>query len=214
MEVLVSTPVGDLGRVVPVLERSRELGFLGPGAVDAHIVHARAFLEALAPAGTVLDLGSGGGVPGLVLAVAHPDRPMVLLDAHRRRTDFLRDAVAELGLDQVSVLNGRAEELARDAQWRERMGVVVARSFGAPAVLAECARGFLVPGGQLLVSEPPDEAVTDARWPEAPLAGLGLVRGQRWITSGSTIQELRSVGGCPDEVPRRVGVPGRRPLYR
>ena len=68
-----------------VLERSRELGFLGPGDVAAHVEHAAGFVEVLESVATgakVLDLGSGGGLPGLVVAVHRPDLSLTLLDAN------------------------------------------------------------------------------------------------------------------------------------
>ena len=67
--------------LIDALERSRSLGFLGPGPVTAHVEHARGYLSYVADGGTVLDLGSGGGVPGLVLAHDRPDGHFVLLDA-------------------------------------------------------------------------------------------------------------------------------------
>jgi 16S rRNA (guanine527-N7)-methyltransferase len=80
-----------------VLQEAADLGFLGPGAVWDHVGHAAGFLAALRPAARVLDLGSGGGVPGLVLAAARPDAALVLLDASQTRTDFLKRAVGRLG---------------------------------------------------------------------------------------------------------------------
>ncbi|MGB6057336.1 MAG: RsmG family class I SAM-dependent methyltransferase, partial [Microthrixaceae bacterium] len=76
-----------------VLERSRELGFLGPGDIDAQVEHALAFLPALASRERILDLGSGGGLPGLVLATHLTDAEFVLLDAQGRRCTFLESAV-------------------------------------------------------------------------------------------------------------------------
>ncbi len=198
-----------------VLDRSRELGFLGPGPIAPHREHARAFLEPLGTASRLLDLGSGGGLPGLVLADDLPDAELVLLDAMAKRCDFLTWAVHELGLDdRVTVRCGRAEDLAHDPQLRRSFPVVVARSFGAPAVLAECAVGFLEgPGARLLVSEPPEAARSEQRWPAAGLAELGLERGQRTHGSGGTIQELVVASLVPDRFPRRVGVPAKRPLF-
>ncbi|MGZ4758429.1 MAG: RsmG family class I SAM-dependent methyltransferase, partial [Acidimicrobiales bacterium] len=187
------------------------------------IEHARRFSAALTgprPA-RALDLGSGGGLPGLVLILAWPSTVWCLLDANQRRTDFLTDAVDELGVaDRVTVVRGRAEEVAHDPAHRGRFDLVVARSFGKPAVTAECAAGFLVVGGMLVVSEPPSEAASGALHDEAPdaeatrwnaegLAQLGLeVAG---VQAGC--QVLRASAPCPDRYPRRVGIPAKRPLF-
>ena len=106
--------------------------------------------------GPVLELGSGGGLPGLVLAVEGQDLRLVLLDSARRSVDFLRWAVAELELlPRVEVVNARAEQLGREERYRGSFAAVIARSFGSPAVTAECAAPLLQIGGRLIVSEPP-----------------------------------------------------------
>src|SRR5687768_2128573 len=117
-----------------VLEEARQLGFLGPGPVTAHVEHAEAFVAAvpLSPA-RALDLGSGGGVPGLLLAERWESSSWVLLDSHERRTAFLADAVARLGwAARVQVVRARAEVLGHDPGHRGQYDLVTARSFAAP----------------------------------------------------------------------------------
>lgn len=196
-----------------VLERSRELGFLGPGEVTFHVEHALGFVAHVAPSRRVMDLGSGGGLPGLVLLRACPDlEELVLLDAMERRGAFLRWALEELGApSNARVVVGRAEQAARRTELRAGFDLVVARSFGRPAVTAECAVGFLSgPGARLLVSEPPEQ--DDGRWPAAGLQQLGLEPGPRH-RSGATLQELRAVTSVDPRWPRRDGVPSKRPLF-
>ncbi len=196
-----------------VLHRSRELGFLGPGPVERHREQAAAFVAACDedPA-VVLDLGSGGGVPGLVLAEAWPAARVVLLDAQVRRTAFLLDAVEALGWgDRVEVAVGRAEELARTPAHRGRYDLVTARSFGPPAVTAECGAPFLRVGGRLVVAEPP--AGAPDRWPPAGLAVLGLVDDGVIATGGGTVRRLRAAAPVIDRYPRRTGIPAKRPLF-
>ncbi len=198
--------------LIDVLERSRSLGFLGPGPVTAHVEHARGYLSHVPHGSTVLDLGSGGGVPGLVLAHDRPDAHFVLLDAMEKRSRFLEWAVAELVLQNVRVLCGRAEVLGHEPELRGSFDLVVARSFASPPVLAECAAGFLRVGGRLIVSEPPQDALID-RWPAEPLAQLGLRPERTSSTEHATLQELAQVEVCPERFPRRVGVPSKRPLF-
>ncbi|MGV3758487.1 MAG: 16S rRNA (guanine(527)-N(7))-methyltransferase RsmG [Actinomycetota bacterium] len=196
------------GPLIAQLERSRHLGFLGPGPVEAHVRHSQVFLRALDGVhGTVIDLGSGGGVPGLVIAVARPDLHLVLVDAMAKRGRFLDETVTELGID-AEVIVGRAEELGR-SEWRGQADAVIARSFGPPAATAECAAPLLQVGGVLVVSEPPDDL---DRWPVEGLADLGLVVGPR-IVDGATVQVLEQRELCPGGFPRRVGLPAKRPLF-
>jgi 16S rRNA (guanine527-N7)-methyltransferase len=205
----------DPGALLDVLEEARALGLLGPGPVARQLEHAVALGRSIGDfTGRMLDLGSGGGLPGLVLFDRWPGSRGVLLDAQQRRCDFLRRAIARLGFgERVEVRCGRAEVLARDPQLRGQFDLVVARSFGPPAVTAECAVGFMAPSGELVVTEPPDVADT-ARWDESGLAQLGL-GAARPIRSGETgAVRLALVGAVDDRWPRRDGVPGKRPLWR
>lgn len=155
-----------------------------------------------------IDLGTGGGVPGLVLAVALPWVRWVLVDSMQRRSTILDEAVVQLGMsDRVTVRCCRAEDLGRDSEVRHRADLVVARSFGPPAVTAECAGPLLRSGGGLLVSEPPDSG--GQRWPAGPLQELGIEP----VGVESGIMVLAKVAETPDRYPRRVGIPSKRPLF-
>lgn len=147
------------------------------------------------------------------MALRWPAARGVLLDAGRRRGEHLEEACHELGLaGRVSVVVARAEGAARDPRWRGSTELVIARGFGAPAVTAECGVGFLRPGGQLVVSEPPGG--DPGRWDPAGLARLGLegphlLRGERASAAAFVLP------GEPDaRWPRRTGVPTHRPLWR
>lgn len=188
------------------LERSRELGFLGPGPVEAHIEHATSFLTAVEGLrGRLIDLGSGGGVPGLIIGRQRPDLTVVLVDAMGKRCRFLETAVAALRLD-ATVVEGRAEVVARGPM-RGTADIVVARSFGPPATTAECAAPLLRVGGLLVVSEPPGEA---DRWPDEGLAELGVKVSERQVPGTACLVQVRP---CPERFPRRDGVPAKRPLF-
>ena len=197
-----------------VLSEARDLGFLGPGPVDGHVEHARGFVQAVGvpPPTRVVDLGSGGGVPGLALALAWPDSVVALLDSNERRALFLARATGELGLtSRVVVVHARAEEVGRDPLWRARADLVVSRSFGPPPVTAECAAPLLAPGGRLVVSEPPGGDAD--RWPADALEVLGLRPVSRFEQAFSRFQVLRQEGLCPETYPRRTGIPAKRPLF-
>lgn len=193
------------------LANARALGFLGPGPVAHHVDHARAFLTLwrATGAGRALDLGSGGGVPGLVLAVALPQWEWVLVDVNRRRTSFLVRVVAELGLaDRVTVVRGDAIASAHEDAFRSSFDVVTARSFGPPGATAEVGGAFLRIGGDLLVAEPP-EAGGDERWPAGELRALGLVVANRRVNPG--IVAITRVSAVPEAVPRPQAL--RQPLF-
>ena len=198
-----------------VLETARNRGLLGPGPVQPHIDHALGFGEVAGgpPQGRVLDLGSGGGIPGVVLALEWPASEWLLLDGRARSAQFLHEAVGRLGLGpRVTVMQARAETAAHDPTLRGAVALAVARGAGGPSVTAECAAGFLAVGGRLIVSEPPES--TGTRWPAEPLAtlGLGAARVQE-SRAGYRYAVLRQEAACPATFPRRVGVPSKRPLF-
>jgi 16S rRNA (guanine527-N7)-methyltransferase len=204
----------DPGVLLEILEEARGLGLLGPGPVARQLEHALDLATAVGEfAGRMLDLGSGGGLPGLVLFEHWQDATGVLLDAQRRRCEFLTRAVATLDLgSRVSVECGRAERLARDEHLRAGFDLVVARSFGAPAVTAECAVGFLRQGGDLVVTEPPDSDAVE-RWPVSGLTELGFEAAEPMRVSDTGAVRMRLRGAVDDRWPRRDGVPAKRPLW-
>ena len=129
--------------------RGVERGLLGPREVprlwDRHLLNCAVVAELIEPRrGTLLDLGSGAGLPGLVLAMLLPGTAVTLLEPMERRCRFLTEAVAELGLANVSVLRGRAEDVT------VRTDVVTARAVAPLPRLAELAIGLVRPGGMVL----------------------------------------------------------------
>jgi len=188
---------------------AQERSMVGPGDPRQHLERSFALAAAVeAPVERALDLGSGAGIPGLALAGLWPSSRWVLLDAANRRVELLRAAVAELGWSaRVEVLHGRAEAVGRAPEHREAFDLVTSRSFGPPAVTAECGGSFVRVGGLLLVTEPP--AVAGARWPAEPLAMLGLE--PAGVVAGA--QRLCRVAPLDPRYPRRVGVPAKRPLF-
>ena len=158
--------------LMSVLTESQRLGFLGTRPIPEVIAHAQGFVAAVPQlARTVVDLGSGGGVPGLVIARDRPDLHVTLLDRRTKRTDFLERMVRRLGWhDRVTVV---AADAARFADEHPRgFDVVVARGFGPPDVTLGYGAALVVPGGRIVISEPP----TGDRWDPAGLDANHLVR--------------------------------------
>jgi 16S rRNA (guanine527-N7)-methyltransferase len=160
--------------LIGALTESRRLGFLGARPIDEVIEHARAFLVALdvVPAGgRVLDLGSGGGVPGLVIAHDRPDLRVVLLDRRTKRTDFLLRVVRRLDWsDRVEVVADDVSAIT--ASESEMFDAVVARGFGPPVPTLATAVRLVRPGGVIVISEPP----SGDRWSPETITELGTER--------------------------------------
>ena len=200
-----------------VLGAARDLGFLGPGPVERHIEHGQGFVAVADAAldhepGNWCDLGSGGGVPGLVLALSWPGSTGVLVESSQRRAGFLREALARLDLEtRILVREDRAEVLGQALERRESFVLTTARGFATPAATAEIASGLVAVGGVLIVSEPP-EALPN-RWPAHELAKLGFAPVVRTSAQDAHFAVLRKARAAPPSVPRRVGRPTKRPRW-
>ncbi|MDQ1530439.1 MAG: rRNA (guanine527-N7)-methyltransferase [Microbacteriaceae bacterium] len=129
-------------------ERGVELGLIGPLEVPRlwtrHVLNCGLLAPLIPPGATVADVGSGAGLPGLVLAAARPDLSVTLIEPMERRVAWLEEEATRLGLDHVRVARSRAEE------WRgERFDVVTARAVGALAKLLPLVAPLARPGGRL-----------------------------------------------------------------
>lgn len=162
-----------------------ERGLIGPREApkiwDRHLLNCVVLGEFLPQDDTVIDVGSGAGLPGLVLAVARPDLRITLLEAQQRRARFLSEVVEGLGLSNVHVERGRAEE---------RVGVISANTVTARAVaplerLAAWCLPLLSPGGRLLAMKG-DSAEEELRSAKPALRKLG-VKSTRILQCGTAI---------------------------
>jgi 16S rRNA (guanine527-N7)-methyltransferase len=149
-----------------------ERGLIGPREVerlwDRHLMNCGAVAELVGPGARVVDVGSGGGLPGVVLAASRSDLRVILLEPLLRRTVFLEECVEELKLANAEVLRGRAEE------WAGRMGadVVTARAVAPLERLVGWCLPLLRPGGQMLALKG-DAAVDELRAVAPSLPDLG-----------------------------------------
>jgi 16S rRNA (guanine527-N7)-methyltransferase len=172
----------------------------------------------LLPNGPLIDIGSGGGVPGIPLALARPEWQVTLLEAASRKTRFLEEAVAELGLaERVRVVQGRAEEVARQAGEREAYRSVTLRAVSSAATCLELGLPFAEPGGALLLYRGPEaDGEDEARLMRvaARLGGAVPCWEARALPSGAARRLIRvaKLKPTPDTYPRRNGVPAKRPL--
>jgi 16S rRNA (guanine527-N7)-methyltransferase len=182
------------------------VGFLGPGPLRVHLEHARTYGSLIpSDAKRLIDLGSGGGLPGLPLLADAADMTGVLLDAASKRTAFLVWAAVELGIsERVSVVTARAEVAAHELEHRGQYDVVACRGFGPPAHTIECSAGFLAEGARLLISEPPHRR----QWSTEALESIGLAHTE----TSNGVAVFRRIRPVPDEIPRTIKRMQKRPL--
>lgn len=178
-------------------------------------VAALPLVDTIAPR-RCLDLGSGGGVPGILLALARPDVAWLLVDSVRKKVDALASFVEALGLPNVVVQAERAETLGRDPAHRERYDLVTARACAALPVVAEYALPLLRRGGALLAWKGPMSA-EELRAGRGAAAELGNAEVELRDSGVAALGDhrfviVRKVDATPDRYPRRPGVPAQRPL--
>jgi 16S rRNA (guanine527-N7)-methyltransferase len=201
----------------PLLTDARRLGFLGPGPINDQIARSTAFAKVAGtvPEGLAVDIGSGGGLPGLVLAILWPDSQWLLIDSNGRRASWLQGAIDELGIGSRAAVRCERAELTGRGPVRQTAELVTARGFGPPAATAECAAGLLRVGGHLVVADPPEQH--EERWPPQGLALLGLELETSEVVTTSvgpvSMSRVLAVSDCGPRYPRRVGVPFKRPLF-
>jgi len=165
----------------------------------------------------IIDVGSGAGFPGLPIRIARPDLQLTLLEATRKKCDFLRHIAVALALERVTIVQARAEDAARDAAHREQYDVAIARAVAETATLAEYLLPFVRVGGQAVAQKSGDVEAEVARASAAITALGGRVQRIAPVKTPG-IDELRfvlvvdKVAPTPDRYPRRAGVPAKRPI--
>lgn len=166
---------------------------------------------------SLIDVGTGGGVPGLVIALARPDIRVTLLDATAKKLAFLERIAGDLDAANVTCVHGRAEELGHDLAYREAFDLVTARAVAALPVLLELCLPFLRPGGTGFF---PKGIALDTELAEgrvaAPLLGGRIIEASILPGIGSEVETrlvvVRKTDRTPRRFPRRTGVPAKQPL--
>jgi 16S rRNA (guanine527-N7)-methyltransferase len=181
-----------------------------PGLIEDCLV----LLEHLGDARKVVDVGSGGGLPGLPLKIVRPDLELTLIEADQDKAAFLVHACARLGLDGVRVIARRAEDAGHDPLLRETFDVAVARALAPLPVLAELCLGLVRVGGTLLAQK------TDREGTGAAVKAIEIMGGSLSAVHPSpsgarlsgTVVVIDKIRPTPDAYPRRPGIPNRKPL--
>ena len=158
----------------PVLLAAQKIGALSGAPIKQIIGHALWFAKAIPKsAKRVIDLGSGAGVPGLIVAFDRPELELVLVDRRSGRTDSLTRSVLALNLgNRISVKCSEINDLARDNKFFKQFDAAISRGLGPPLETLRLSRDLVKPGGVVIVSEPPP--ATQSRWNPSEVLSLGL----------------------------------------
>ncbi len=146
-----------------------KLHYLDSAAIFAHV--------RIKEGARVADIGTGAGFPGLVLKLLRPDIKLCLIDSSNKRIEYLRGTAQLLELSDISFVHGRAEELAREKEYRERFDLVVSRAVAQLPKLCELCAPFARPGGEFIAYKGSDaQAEADIAENAAKMLGCGAMR--------------------------------------
>ncbi|WP_068784293.1 16S rRNA (guanine(527)-N(7))-methyltransferase RsmG [Paenibacillus phocaensis] len=195
------------------------------GITEREQVYIKHFYDSISlafhvPMGEIVamaDIGSGAGFPGIPLKICYPHLQLTIVDSLNKRIQFLQHVVNELGLSQVRLLHGRAEDLGRQGELRDAFDLVTARAVARMAVLNEFCLPFVKPGGLFVAmkgSNPQEEVQEAARslielkgkWVRTPEFSLPLENSERHLVI------IQKTAATPKKYPRKAGTPLKTPL--
>ncbi len=192
--------------------------------VDPRDIVIKHFLDSLSAVRSIppdliklIDVGAGAGLPGLPIKLARPEISLTLLEATRKKCDFLKAVIDDLGLSNVQVINARAEEAGQREEHREQYDIAIARALAEMPTLIEYLLPLVQVGG-LALAQKSKEAEKETQRATAAIATLG---GRLREVLPVVVPELNEsrylvivekIAGTPEKYPRRTGVPSKKPL--
>lgn len=187
--------------------------------IDKHFIDSISLVKATDLSGEkrILDLGCGAGFPGIPLKIAFPNLKITLLDSLNKRINFLKDVIAELGLEEVEALHGRAEDYARKPEYREQYDYCVSRAVANLTSLSEYCIPYVKEDGYFISykSGKVKEEVKEVK------KALFLLGGQLEEVVSFTLPEtdmerdfvlIKKEKKTPKKYPRKAGIPTKEPL--
>ncbi len=208
-----------------LLERNRRVNLTAvrdPEGVDRRLIEESLRLlpiidDLTTPGDEVVDIGTGGGVPGMPLAIARPELRWTLVEATAKKVAFLQDVVNTLSLPNVVLYHGRVEELAHESHLRGRYRVLTARAVASLPALLELGLPMVGTGGALLLPKglDIDDELAQATTAARELGGR-IVSHDLLPDAGTGVDTrlviVEKLGETPTAYPRRAGLPARSPI--
>lgn len=163
----------------------------------------------------IIDIGSGAGFPGIPLKIINEDLDMLLVDSVNKKVNFMKDSIDKLGLKNIEAIHVRAEELAHEAEYRERFDIVTSRAVANMSTLVEYMLPFLKVGGKCLCLKGPNsrEEIEEARGAILKLGGnIGEIIEYSLEENDRCLVVIHKLKNTEQTYPRKQGKPLKEPL--
>lgn len=170
------------------------------------------------PEGSLIDVGTGAGFPGIPLKIMHPDLKVVLLDSLNKRVQFLNEVIRELGLENIKAIHGRAEDVAKQKIYREQFDCCVSRAVTNLSSLAEYCIPFVRMGGYFI----PYKSGKIQEELDSGKKAINILGGTVEIVKEFELPEtdisrcllyIRKIENTPQKYPRKAGMPTKEPIH-
>ncbi len=162
---------------------------------------------------SICDIGTGGGFPGVPLAICYPDKQFTLMDSLEKRLKIVRQLCDDIGINNVQVIHGRAEELARREEYREQFDLCVSRAVANMRVLSEYCLPFVKTGGSFIAYKGPDcRAEIDDAGKAIQMLGGDKPEIRPLTHLEHNLVFIKKIKNTPKAYPRKAGTPAKKPL--
>ncbi len=167
---------------------------------------------------TLCDVGAGAGFPSIPLKILKPGLKVTIVDSLQKRLNFLKDLISELGLTDVELVHGRAEDVGQNKLYRERFDIVTARAVARMSVLSEYCLPLVKKGGYFVALKGPkaEDELDDGKKALEVLGGK-LIKDEELTLPESeeerTLVLIQKVKSTPKKYPRQAGTPRRKPIH-